>query len=238
MKKIVLAAIAFVALPFSVHAQNMNNVYVGLRGGANWTLNTSANLNGSASVLGFGSGSLSGINNLNLQTGWAGGGFIGYDFVGPRAEIEALYRDNMGTESGTFPVSGVGTVRVNGYTQIRQTSVMANLYYDFFAHQTFTPYVGAGAGVAFIDTHMGGLTDSTDTEFAYQAIVGAGYKVTPRVRLNLDGRYYGTLNANVNDSFRSNQFTVPVSGNITGSYPNNNFSIMASVVFAFGSPSP
>ena len=238
MKKILLVAVALTGLPFAAHAQSLNNVYVGLRGGANWMLNTNASLNGFASVLGVGSGSLSGTNSLSLQTGWAGGGFIGYDFVGPRAELEVLYRDNTGTEAGRFPVSGVGTVGVNGYVHIRQTSVMANLYYDFFAHQAFTPYVGAGAGVAFLNTHMGGLTDSTDTEFAYQAIVGVGYKVTPNVRLNLDGRYYGTLNPSVNDGFKSNQFTTPVSGNITGSYPNNNFSIMASVVFSFGTPSP
>ena len=71
---------------------------------------------------------------------------------------------------------------------------MANFYYDFFADRAFTPYVGAGAGIAFINSRFGSLTDSNDTEFAYQAIIGAGYKVSPNVRVNLDGRYYGTLN--------------------------------------------
>ena len=30
------------------------------------------------------------------ELGWAAGGMIGYDFVGPRVELEGIYRDNAG----------------------------------------------------------------------------------------------------------------------------------------------
>lgn len=234
MKKIVVAALALAAAPFAAHAQDLNGFYVGARGGINWLWDSAVNANGIASVTGFGTGQLSGTDNASFHTGWAAGGFVGYDFVGPRVEIEALYRDNKGHADGTFPIRGVGTLRTFNLAEVKQTSVMANLYYDFLAHQAFTPYVGAGAGLAFIDTRSGALTNNSDTEFAYQAIVGAGYKVTPNLRINLDARYYGTLNPTFNNSFTLTGATVPISGYISGSYPNNNFALLASVAYTFG----
>jgi OOP family OmpA-OmpF porin len=238
MKKILLVAVALTALPFAAHAQNQAGFYVGARGGADWLLNNSANINGSATVKGFGTGAISGPVNTTFNTGWVAGGFVGYDFVGPRLEVEVLYHDNMGTGSATLPILGVGDLRLNNKVEVQQTSMMADLYYDFFANEVFTPYIGAGAGIAFVNTRIGELTNSSDTEFAYEAIVGAGYKVTRNVRLNLDARYYGTLNPTFNNSFNLPGATVPVSGNISGSYPNNNFAVLASIVFKFDTPSP
>jgi OOP family OmpA-OmpF porin len=234
VKKILLGALVLAALPVSVCAQGLNGFYVGARGGANWLLNGGVTTSGTASVLGVGTGKLSGTDNLSFNSGWAAGGFVGYDFVGLRLEIEVLYHDNKGTEAGVFPITGVGRLRINGVAEVQQTSAMANFYYDFFAHQAFTPYVGVGAGLAFIDSRIGGLTNSSDTEFAYQAIVGVGYKLWPNVRVNLDGRYYGTLDPIFSNSFNLPAATVPVSGNISGSYPNNNLAILASIVYTFG----
>jgi OmpA-OmpF porin, OOP family len=237
VKRILLAAVAFATLPYAACAQNLNNIYVGGRGGANWLLNGGANFSGTESVLGIGSGQIIGTDNVFFAPGFALGGFAGYDFVGPRVEIEALYRNNLGTASTTFPIAGIGTQTIlNSRVKVQQTSVMANVYYDFLADQAFTPYVGAGAGIAFIGSHIGPLTDSSDTEFAYQAIIGIGYKVTPNMRLNLDGRYYGTLDPSFNNSFSLPTSTVPATGSVSGSYPNNNFSIMVSVALSFGPP--
>jgi len=237
MKKVLLAAITLAALPLAAHAQNQAGFYIGARGGADWLLTNSVNINGNATVVGHGTGPFNATTNTGFNTGWAAGGFIGYDFVGPRVEIEALYHDNQGSANSTIPIVGVGILRGFSNIDVQQTAVMANLYYDFFANQTFTPYVGAGAGIAFIKT-QDALINSSDTEFAYQAIVGVGYKVTPNVRINVDGRYYGTLNPTFNNSFNPPGATVPVSGNISGSYPNNNFAVLASIVFKFGMPSP
>lgn len=236
MNKTILAAVALAALPLAANAQNLNGFYIGARGGANWLLDNSANISGNATVTGFGSGTFNSTANSTFQTGWAAGGFVGYDFVGPRVEVEALYHDNKGTGNAVIPVTGVGTLRVNGRVDVQQTSVMANVYYDFLAHQALTPYAGAGAGIAFI-SRPGELLRTDDTEFAYQAIVGVGYKVLPNVRINLDGRYYGTLNPSFSHSYNPSGFTVPVSGYVSGSYPNNNFSVLASVAYSFG-PAP
>ena len=70
---------------------------------------------------------------------------------------------------------------------------MANILYDFNAGGTIVPYIGAGAGVAFVSTSALGVSNDT-TQFAYQAIVGVGYNIDPMFRVNLDARYYGTTN--------------------------------------------
>ena len=80
MKKVLLAAAAVMALPAIAEAQDVQTpgVYIGVEGGLNWLFNTT--------ILGA---------NVSPQTGWALGGKIGYDFIGPRIEVEGLYRQNQ-----------------------------------------------------------------------------------------------------------------------------------------------
>ncbi len=184
MKKALLAAAAIVALPVVAQAQTAApGFYIGAEGGLNWLLNTT--------ILG---------QSVTPQTGWAAGGVVGYDFVGPRVELEGMYRNNQ-TYTG-FP----GTAISN---QIGQVSVMANLLYDFAPSSTITPYVGAGAGVAFVD----GSSSLNSTQFAYQ---GTNFRV------NLDGRYYGTSNPSVNGS----------------TWSNNNFTVMLGLIVKFAPAAP
>ena len=145
-----------------------------------------------------------------MNTGWAAGGMVGYDFVGPRVELEALYHSNTGNGVVAFPN---GYANVNG--QIQQVSLMANLLYDFLPGATITPYVGAGAGIAFVDLTIQGCGLCT-TQFAYQGIIGVGWNISPSFRVNLDGRYYGTTNP--------------------GAYTNNNIMAMVSLSYKFGQP--
>ena len=98
----------------------------------------------------------------------AAGGKVGYDFVGPRVELEGLYHSNTGTAVVAF---STGYANVRG--RIDQVSVMANVLYDFFPGATITPYVGGGAGVAFVDANIQGCRVRL-TMFAYQGIVGLG----------------------------------------------------------------
>jgi len=87
------------------------------------------------------------------------GGKIGYDFIGPRIEVEGLYRQN---QTGQF----FGNRAING--QISQVSAMANFLYDFNATGTIVPYIGAGAGVGFVDSDF----NLGSTTFAFQGILG------------------------------------------------------------------
>ena len=109
MKKVLLAAAAVIALPAIAEAQDVQapGVYFGVEGGLNWMFNTT--------ILG---------QNVSPQTGWALGGKIGYDFLGPRVEVEGLYRQNV--NSNFF-----GNRAITG--QISQVTAMANFLYDFNA---------------------------------------------------------------------------------------------------------
>src|ERR1700681_4350527 len=83
-KKALLAAAAILSLPAAANAQSMFSpsgpvypgVYIGAEGGLNWLLNNQSYV---------------------MNTGWAVGGKVGYDFVGPRVELEGLYHSNTGS---------------------------------------------------------------------------------------------------------------------------------------------
>jgi outer membrane protein OmpA-like peptidoglycan-associated protein len=194
MKKVLIAVAAIAALPATVQAQDIPTpgVYVGVQGGLNWLLNTT--------ILG---------QNVSPQTGWALGGKVGYDFIGPRVEVEGLYRQN---NNGNF----FGNRAITG--QVSQVTAMANFLYDFNATGTIVPYIGAGAGVGFIDSDY----NLGSTTFAYQGILGVGYNATANLRFNLEGRYIGTTNPTVAGT----------------SWTNNNFTLLAAVQVKFGSAPP
>src|SRR5471030_3106338 len=88
MKKMLAVAAALSVLPIAAQAQSLQypGFYAGIEGGGNYMFNTSI---GTA----FGTGS------VTSQIGWAGGGMIGYDFVGPRIEVEGVYRNTQASIS-------------------------------------------------------------------------------------------------------------------------------------------
>ena len=191
MKKVLLAAAAVVALPAIAQAQQdvyAPGVYFGVEGGLNWLFNTT--------ILG---------QNVSSQTGWAAGGKIGYDFIGPRIEVEGLYRQN---NNGYF----FGNRAITG--QISQVTAMANFLYDFNATGAFVPFIGAGAGVGFVDSDF----NLGSTVFAFQGILGVGYNFSPNLRFGIEGRYIGTTNPSVAGV----------------NWSNNNAAVLASVQVKFG----
>ena len=84
IKKVLVAAAALVALPIAAQAQTLQypGFYAGIEGGGNWMFNNTV-------TTPFGA-----AGTMYPQLGWAAGGMIGYDFVGPRVEIEGVYRHN------------------------------------------------------------------------------------------------------------------------------------------------
>jgi OOP family OmpA-OmpF porin len=199
MKKALCVAAALVLLPSVSQAQEfapLPGFYVGAGVGGVQFLNTSTSIGGSvSSSIGFGFGALIG----------------GYDFVGPRVEIEAAY--------GQVPIYAnlpVGTFNVTG----RQIHVMGKVLYDFLPASALTPYVGAGAGIGFIDSNSA----FGSTQFAYQGIVGLGWNIDSQWRALLEGRYVGTTNPSVN-----------VNGvNVT--YNNNNIVALIGAQYKFAPP--
>jgi outer membrane protein OmpA-like peptidoglycan-associated protein len=184
-------------LPFAAQAQDAfvpsQGVYIGAGGGAEWALGSNP--------------------NASTSTGWAAGGKVGYDFIGPRLEVEAGY--------GQIPTSAnIPGTAING--KVGQLTAMANAFYDFFPTSKFTPYAGAGLGVAFIDSN----SSLGSTQFAWQAMLGLAYNIDSSLRFQIEGRYLGTTSPSVN---------TPI-GNV--SFNNQNIMALAGIQFKFGAAAP
>jgi OOP family OmpA-OmpF porin len=190
IKKVLATAVAVMALPVVTQAQVIDaqpGFYIGAGGGVDWLLGSSP---GSTGV------------------GWAAGGTIGYDFVGPRVSIDVGY--------GQVPVGiNIPGTAING--KAGMLTALANLSYDFFPTSVITPYIGAGAGIAFIDSNQ----SLGSTQFAYDAFLGVKYNASNQLSLMLEGRYVGTTNPSV---------TV---GGQTFTGQNNNIAVLAGVAYKF-----
>jgi len=197
VKKCIIAATALIALPYASQAQQINaqpGFYVGVNGGADWFIGNQ--------------------NGVSTYTGWAVSGRAGYDFVGPRVELEAGY--------GQVPnnVNIVGTA-ING--KVGALPIMANVLYDFLPTSVITPYIGGGLGVVFLDSN----TSLGATAFAYQGILGVAYNISEQFRFGIEGRYFGSTNVTLN---------YPILGNPT--YNASNILALATLQYKFVSPPP
>src|SRR5712672_1627167 len=160
MKRALYVAGALVLLPSIGHAQEfapLPGFYIGAGVGGAWYLNSTTTVGGTFSG----------------TTGMLADVVAGYDFVGPRVELE------VGFGFIPFTANLANTAAQSNFSgSAHQLQVMGKVLYDFIPASTITPYIGAGAGVAFVDSNafLG------NTLFADDALVG---------------RYLGTTNANV-----------------------------------------
>jgi OOP family OmpA-OmpF porin len=150
-------------------------------------------------------------NNNSTGVGWAAGGKVGYDFVGPRIDIDVGY----GQTPLNVNIPGTAIVYKAG-----QLTALANLSYDFFPAALVTPYVGAGVGIAFVDSNSA----LGSTQFAWDALAGVRYNITNALTIGIEARYVGTTSPSV---------TV---GNQTFSSSNQNFLALAGIAYKFGAP--
>jgi outer membrane protein OmpA-like peptidoglycan-associated protein len=171
-KAMLLAGVALsaTAVPGALQAQGLfgqpanstPGVYIGIEGGLNFMRNMNPNVFGT-----FG----------NSRTGFAVGAVVGYDFVGPRVELEIPYRRN-----GVNTNFGVG--------RVESIAAMVNVLYDFFPNWIVSPHLGAGIGIARVTR--------SQTEFAYQGIAGVSAQMFDSLRVSLDYKYFATTNPTAN----------------------------------------
>jgi len=70
----------------------------------------------------------------------------------------------------------------------------ANAYYDIPTDSSITPYVGAGAGIGFLENEFlyGPVNfEDKDTAFIYQGAIGASLPLTEKITGFVDARYVG-----------------------------------------------
>ena len=109
---------------------------------------------------------------------------------GGRVEAELGYRSNSFDE---FKVDGGGKVDIDG--DIRSSSLMGNAYYDISTEGSFSPYIGAGLGFAYLKAdfdYFDSEDDEDDTVFAYQLILGGSFASSEQFSVDLQYRYFAT----------------------------------------------
>ncbi len=183
-----LPALGFCALALSATQANAQQQYwpkwyVGLSGGVTYLDDSDV------------SGTSTG--ELGHDTGGAVTASIGYILpvgVQPmsnmRVELEIGYHENS-LDNATL--SGVATASPG---RVRMASYMGNLYYDFRNSSRWTPYLGAGAGLAQVmlshDSGLGNTQDDEDNVMAYQFMAGFAYAPAsmPMTEWGIGYRYF------------------------------------------------
>ncbi len=122
--------------------------------------------------------------------------FAGYDFntkyeIPIRAELEYALRSNL-------------VVRAYAEdTLFNAQTLLANFYYDFHNSSDFTPYVGAGLGLAFtsleMDTPEWSNLDANSTNFAWQVGAGVSYAFNETISADLGYRYMSFGSSTIED---------------------------------------
>lgn len=188
----VLALVAALAIG-PAYGADKGGVYIGLKGGYEYKDQGSSKVSDNAAAA---TNNNATNHSWKNDSGYAIGGAVGYNFAGMglpvRAEAEYLYHDQF-KYSATNSTTGAFSSKIDIHT------VFANFYYDIKTSTAFTPYVGAGLGVAWINqkvasTFTGWTPTSHDgnydtTNFAWNVGAGVGYSVTDNVVLDLGYRY-------------------------------------------------
>lgn len=132
------------------------------------------------------------INTVDSNAGFAGMLSGGYQFEN-NWRVQAEFGARMNSVGG---ISGAGSAAPRD-GNVDVYSLMADAVYGVPTGTKFTPYVGAGVGVAHVGAKdvtqiLGSRIDDSDTVFAYQGIAGVEYDIKPNLKAALDYRYFRT----------------------------------------------
>ncbi|MEM6682371.1 MAG: P44/Msp2 family outer membrane protein [Pseudomonadota bacterium] len=171
--------------------------------------------------------------DTEFSTGFALNGAFGRYFGPLRGEIELAYQaNNVDTHTGVFAadidlsdedagvlVTGADNLGVSvadlvadGQGDLSTVFIMANGYYDFKNDSAFTPYVGLGIGLGFVDVDYSPsdttIIQDSATKFAYQLMAGATYDLNQSTGLYLGYRFRGTSSVGVEADLFSADFEI------------------------------
>lgn len=132
--------------------------------------------------------SLSG--DMEFDGGLFTSGAFGYDFGQVRLDAEIGYSANDGDKL-SFDLLGEAGL---DDTEITNTTIMANAYYDIDTNTSMTPYVGVGVGYSSLDLDTEGFSGDDDV-LAYQLNIGLDIAVNQMLCLDVGYRYFATEDA-------------------------------------------
>ncbi len=137
--------------------------------------------------------------SLNYDPGFLASTALGYSWSnGLAVEGELAFHGN-----GLKDENVMGTViELDG--QETSFAALVNARYGFDTRTRVTPYLGAGLGAALL-TVSGKPTGGTrfkdsDMVFAYQAMAGVSYALSPRLDLGIEYRYFATAKSTFADN--------------------------------------
>lgn len=122
---------------------------------------------------------------LGLAAGWSATRNIGLEFE---------YAHRGFDYGGRVRIDDGDKTKLDGKSKVN--TIMVNIIYNyagFGMNMNVQPYVGGGLGAAQIDISG----DTSDWVFAYQAMVGLGYAVSPNWSIYGEGRWLGANDAKI-----------------------------------------
>lgn len=200
MKKLViLIFLTCLLCPMQSYAAEKTGIYISPK--LSWMFsNADMSLKGSSS-----GGVVTSSSKNHSDNGLGAALAIGYDFSSKfdlnfRTELEyAFYSKAKSTKSHFIPDNENGGEYAKLKSEINISTLFVNVYYDFKNHTNFTPYVGAGLGIAFVGlagSIFGGEEDeyyvfskNSNNNFAWNIGLGVGYAFNERISLDLGYRY-------------------------------------------------
>lgn len=226
-------SVAMLVTEFSL-AASMEGFYVSGDLAANWLKTQTYKVNISNAPVGT-------TVDLRSKTGWGGGLAVGSQSGPYRLEAALDFLSNK-TKNGTANLQGgwPGTPSLTTSGRVTATPLLINGYYDFRPTALWTPYLGIGLGVANINVNVSAVEPISDTfarvhdnstEFAYQGIAGVSWKVTNRMKVNLDYRYLRTETATFNVTDQVPDFFQQGVGVIKGHYESSR--VLGGVAYYF-----
>jgi OmpA-OmpF porin, OOP family len=239
-----LLAATVLAVPLAAQAQPVTGLYIGAGAGVNWLTSEKVSTN-------------SGVNtgtSLSSELGPAALGAVGWGFGnGLRVEVEGDYRNNKFNKLNNGSIPGAVGGREQKY------GPMVNVAYDFYGLTPYVvPYIGAGVGYQWAGIQkfnaygnvgtpsafsISNSSNSTEGDFAYQVILGAGLPIAavPGLTLTAEYRFMGLAgHRNYNATLVTTHTPpggVPISFQLSNDY-NNAFLVGFRYNFGVARPAP
>jgi opacity protein-like surface antigen len=235
MRKYLLAAVAAAAIASPAQAQvaPVTGPYVGIEGGVLFPKDTNIDADVNFADEALDDLVFDNIIEVDYKRGRDIDVIAGYDLGGFRLEAELAfkraslndleladeYQDEFGEDEAAlddFDLAGRAKVR----------SIMANGLVDFDAGG-FRAYVGGGIGRARVK-----LLGDRDNAFAFQAIAGVGFPISPNIELGAKYRFFRTGNLEFQENFAVTDADVL----FRNESRFRSHSLLASLIFNLGAP--
>tara|TARA_R110000868_G_scaffold42434_2_gene143569 strand:+ start:1920 stop:2678 length:759 start_codon:yes stop_codon:yes gene_type:complete len=138
--------------------------------------------------------------NEDFDDTWLIGVGIGYKFNSFfRADLTLDYRANWEFEANTECIGTCPTTYNEEFGSASMTALLANIYLDWDNSSSFTPYIGGGLGVAYVNLgkhfarnvsgSYSGFDGNGNWNFAAAATAGVTFDVTQNFSIDANYRY-------------------------------------------------